>query len=158
MNIFEALRQSHAVQRQLSALLLKKSGDTPERHTLFQTLKGELAVHALAEDRHFYIPLMQHDAGVDLSRHAIAEHHQIDELVESLEETEASSPGWLPLARKLVEKVEHHLHEEEQRFFQMAGKLLSDAQKTALAHDYLKEYDSARAELSVTPEDCPAVG
>ena len=101
---------------------------------------------------------MQHDAGVDLSRHAIAEHHQIDELVESLEETEASSPGWLPLARKLAEKVEHHLHEEEQRFFQMAGKLLSDAQKTALAHDYLKEYDSARAELSVTPEDCPAVG
>ena len=78
MNIFEALRQSHTVQRHLSALLLKTHGDTAERHTLFQALKGELAVHALAEDRHFYIPLMQHDAGIDLSRHAIAEHHQID--------------------------------------------------------------------------------
>ena len=66
MNIFEALRQSHTVQRHLSALLLKTHGDTAERHTLFQALKGELAVHALAEDRHFYIPLMQHDAAIDL--------------------------------------------------------------------------------------------
>ena len=147
MNIFEALRQSHTVQRHLSALLLKTHGDTVERHTLFQALKGELAVHALAEDRHFYIPLMQHDAGIDLSRHAIAEHHQIDELVEALETTAASSPAWLPLARKLTEKVEHHLREEEQRFFQMAGKLLTDAQKSALARDYLNEYDTAKAEL-----------
>ena len=114
-------------------------------------------MHALAEDRHFYIPLMQHDAGIDLSRHAIAEHHQIDELVEALEATEASSPAWLPLARKLTEKVEHHLHEEEQRFFQMAGKLLTDAQKSALAGDYLDEYDAAKAELGVLPEDCTAV-
>lgn len=157
MNIFEALRESHTVQRHLSALLLKTSGDTPERHTLFKALKGELAVHALAEDRHFYIPLMQHDAGIDLSRHAIAEHHQIDELVEALEETEASSPGWLPLARKLTEKVEHHLHEEEQRFFQMAGKLLTDAQKASLAREYLSEYNSARAELTVTAENCVPV-
>ena len=154
MNIFEALRQSHTVQRNLSALLLKTHGDTAERHTLFQALKGELAVHALAEDRHFYIPLMQHDAGIDLSRHAIAEHHQIDELVEALETTAASSPAWLPLARKLTEKMEHHLREEEQRFFQMAGKLLTDAQKSALARDYLNEYDTAKAELAVQPEDC----
>jgi hypothetical protein len=47
----------------------------------------------MAEDRHFYVPLLAHDAGVDLSRHAISEHHQIDELVESLQETEASSPA-----------------------------------------------------------------
>ena len=154
MNIFEALRQSHTVQRPLSALLLKTHGDTAERHTLFQALKGELAVHALAEDRHFYIPLMQHDAGIDLSRHAIAEHHQIDELVEALETTQASSPAWLSLARKLTEKVEHHLREEEQRFFQMAGKLLTDAQKSVLARDYLNEYDTAKAELAVRPEDC----
>ena len=74
--------------------------------------------------------------------------------MEALETTEASSPAWLPLARKLTEKVEHHLREEEQRFFQMAGKLLTDAQKSALARDYLNEYDTAKAELAVQPEDC----
>ena len=103
------------------------------------------AAHALAEDRHFYVPLMQHDAGIDLSRHAIAEHHAIDELVEELEKTDPSSPGWLATAKKLTDKVHHHLEEEEHRFFQMAGKLLTERQKTALAASYLADYEEAKA-------------
>ena len=143
--IFEALRESHERQRALSTALTDPSGDSPERRALFDELKTELAAHALAEDRHFYVPLMAHDAGIDLSRHAIAEHHQIDEMVESLEETEPSSPAWLPLARKLADKVEHHLQEEEHRFFQMAGKLLTEKQKTALAASYRDDYEDAKA-------------
>ena len=145
INIFEALRESHALQRSLSRQVLDTSGDTPERQALFKDLREELAAHALAEDRHFYVPLMQHDAGIDLSRHAISEHHQIDELVESLEEADPATPAWLPLSKKLADKVEHHLQEEEHRFFQMAGKLLTEKQKAALAVAYLSEYDEAKA-------------
>jgi len=147
-NIFEALRESHERQRTLCAEVLKTSGDTPERHDLFAQLKTELAAHELAEDRHFYRPLMLHDEGMDLSRHAIAEHHAMDEMVESLEATDASSPAWLALARKLAEKVEHHLHEEEHRFFQMAGKLLTEPQKTALASSYLADYRRVKEETA----------
>ena len=145
INIFEALRESHALQRSLSRQVLDTSGDTPERQALFKDLREELAAHALAEDRHFYVPLMQHDAGIDLSRHAIAEHHAIDELVEELEKTAPSSPGWLATAKKLTDKVHHHLEEEEHRFFQMAGKLLTERQKTALAASYLADYEEAKA-------------
>ena len=74
LNIFEALRESHERQRELCKHLFETSGDTPERHDLFEQLKTELLAHELAEERHFYIPLMAHDAGVDLSRHAISEH------------------------------------------------------------------------------------
>ncbi|OGA96131.1 MAG: hemerythrin [Burkholderiales bacterium RIFCSPLOWO2_12_FULL_65_40] len=143
--IFEALRESHERQRALYSALTETSGDTPERRELFDQFKTELAAHALAEDRHFYVPLMALDAGMDLSRHAIAEHHEIDEMVEELEETESSSPAWLPQARKLAEKVEHHLQEEEHRFFQMAGKLLTEKQKTTLAASYQTDYDEAKA-------------
>jgi len=142
--IFEALRESHERQRALYSALTETSGDTPERRALFEQLKTELAAHALAEDRHFYAPLMALDAGMDLSRHAIAEHHEMDEMVEALEETEPSSPAWLPLARKLAEKVEHHLQEEEHRFFQMAGKLLTETQKTTLAASYQADYIEAK--------------
>ncbi|HWV10283.1 MAG TPA: hemerythrin domain-containing protein, partial [Pseudomonas sp.] len=76
MTIFEALRLSHDRQRELSEQLVATHGDTPERTQLFAELKQELAAHSVAEERHFYIPLMQQDAGVDLSRHAIAEHHE----------------------------------------------------------------------------------
>src|SRR3990167_9064318 len=82
--IFEALRESHERQRALYSALTETSGDTPERRELFDQFKTELAAHALAEDRHFYVPLMALDAGMDLSRHAIAEHHEIDEMVEKL--------------------------------------------------------------------------
>ena len=144
LNIFEALRESHERQRELYRQLIETRGDTPERQTLFEQLKAELLAHELAEERHFYIPLMEHDAGIDLSRHAIAEHHELDELVESLEEADPATPTWLPLARKLADKVEHHLEEEEHRFFQMAGKLLTDKQKMQLAKDYLASYEDAR--------------
>lgn len=143
--IFEALRESHELQRTLALQVLETSGDTPERQALFKELREELAAHARAEDRHFYVPLMQHDTGIDLSRHAIAEHHEIDELVEDLEQADPSSPGWLATAKKLSEKVHHHLEEEEHKFFQMAGKLLTDRQKTALARDYRQDYDAAKA-------------
>lgn len=144
LNIFEALRESHERQRELYSQLIETRGDTPERQMLFEQLKAELLAHELAEERHFYIPLMEHDAGIDLSRHAIAEHHELDELVESLEEADPATPTWLPLAKKLADKVEHHLKEEEHRFFQMAGKLLTDKQKMQLAKDYLATYEEAR--------------
>lgn len=145
MTIFEALRQSHARQRKLAEQLVATSGDTPERHTLFTQLKQELFAHSVAEERHFYIPLMQDDAGVDLSRHAIAEHHEMDEMIEDLEDTDPSNPSWLAQAKALSEKVHHHLLEEEHKFFQMAGKLLSDAQKEALSKAYLHTYEEQKA-------------
>ncbi|MGV8920654.1 MAG: hemerythrin domain-containing protein [Pseudomonas sp.] len=141
MNIFEALRESHDRQRSYADALVQTNGDSPERVEIYQQLKSELHAHATAEERFFYIPLMEHDEGVDLSRHAISEHHEMDEMMEALDDTEMSSPSWLATAKKLSEKVHHHLKEEEQKFFQMAGKILTEKQKDALARDYLKEFD-----------------
>ena len=140
MNIFEALRESHEVQRDLAEKLVNTSGDTPERRELFELLKNELFAHAVAEDRYFYIPLMMTDSGLNISRHALAEHHKMDELLEQLTETEFSNPGWLSIAKKLSETVHHHLQEEEHGFFQQAGKILEDKEKETLAKKYHQEY------------------
>ncbi|TIH11179.1 hemerythrin domain-containing protein [Pseudomonas leptonychotis] len=148
MTIFEALRISHDRQRELAEKMVATSGDSPERQALFSQLKEELAAHSVAEERHFYVPLLQDDLGVDLSRHAIAEHHEMDEMIEGLEETDLSSPSWLAQAKALSEKVHHHLHEEEQKFFQMAGKLLNETQKSKLSSAYLSTYDEQKAAVS----------
>ncbi|WP_180049219.1 hemerythrin domain-containing protein [Acinetobacter sp. YH12144] len=140
MNIFEALRQSHEQQRALAEQLVQTSGDSPERRDLFDRLKNELFAHAVGEDRYFYIPLMMTDSGLNITRHALAEHHEMDELLEQLTETEFSNPGWLAIVKKLSETVHHHLQEEEHGFFQQAGKILDDKQKEALAKQYLAEY------------------
>lgn len=141
MNIFEALRASHEIQRELSEKLIKISGNTEERRELFELLKNELFAHAVGEDRYFYIPLMMTDSGLNITRHALSEHHEIDELLEQLTETDMSNHGWLAIAKKLSEKVHHHLKEEEHGFFQQAGKILEDEQKESLAKQYLTEYN-----------------
>ncbi|GAA0402943.1 hypothetical protein GCM10009133_09590 [Cocleimonas flava] len=102
-------------------------------------MKTELKAHAVAEERHFYIPLMEHDLTQEKSRHSVAEHHEIDEMIEKLEETDYSSSAWLVEAKKLQHRIHHHLDEEEQEVFQMGGRVLSDKEKTDLASEYDKE-------------------
>ncbi len=136
MNIFTALRHDHDKQRLLIKAILETKGDSPSRHKFFEDLKEELEAHAVAEERFFYAPLIAKDDTVDLSRHGIAEHHQIDKLVAKLDATDMSSPSWLKTMKELEHKVLHHLEEEEREFFQMAGKVLSDDQKQSLAKDY----------------------
>ena len=144
MNIFEALRASHDTQRTLADNLIATAGDSPDRALLFNELKLELAAHAAAEERFFYVPLIAHDMTQEPSRHGIAEHHQMDKLVEELENTDPSSSGWLVTAKALHHKVFHHLKDEEQGVFQLAGKVLTEAQKLSLAKEYEGEFVSQR--------------
>ncbi|MBO9469258.1 hemerythrin domain-containing protein [Endozoicomonas sp. G2_2] len=134
--IFEALRESHDKQRRLLDGLTDTHGDSSKREGLFAALKAELVHHANAEERHFYVPLMEYDRTQEKARHSVAEHHEIDELIETLEETDYSSPSWLTSAKKLQHLVTHHLDEEEQEVFQVAGKVLTDSEKTDLADSY----------------------
>ena len=140
MNIFEALRESHELQRSLANSLIETSGASEDRKELFDLLKKELYAHSVAEDRYLYIPLMFNDVGLDITRHALAEHHEMDELIEQLEETDMSSPSWIATAKQLSEKVHHHLKEEEHKFFQQAGKILEESEKEKLGKKYLAEY------------------
>lgn len=136
MNIFEALRQDHDKQRTLVDALIETHGDTKNRQSLMDDLKHELSEHAKFEERFFYNPLMFDDLTHEKARHSIAEHHDIDELIEQLEETDMSSPAWLTSAKKLHHIVHHHLEEEEREVFQLAGKALTEGQKDSLAKQY----------------------
>ena len=144
MNIFEALREEHEIQRKLLATLINTSGETEKRDRTFKNLKNELKIHADAEEKYFYVPLIESDKTQDKARHSIAEHHEIDELIEELEAMEYSSSGWLKIAKTLQERVEHHLSEEEHEVFQMAGKVLSEDQKKKLAGNYKKHINEYR--------------
>ena len=150
MKIFEALRQDHEKQRLLLKILAETSGNTAARREYYEALKTQLESHAIAEERHFYTHLLEKDATVDLTRHGIAEHHEIDELLGKLDETDMSSPAWLRHLKTLQEKVEHHLADEEQEFFQVAGNVLNDSQKTKLANAYREEMKKELDEEKVT--------
>ena len=141
MDIFQALLQSHERQRAQCQRLLDGIGDPETRGKAFDELKAEMAAHETAEERAFYVPLIEHDETVDPARHGIAEHHEMDEMVEDVEKCEAGSAEWLEAMGKLVHKVHHHLDEEEQKFFPQAKKVLPAQQQQELGALYQSEHD-----------------
>ncbi len=139
-NIYEALRESHALQRSLLRKLLRTRPGDARRAELFQALRVELAAHAAAEERFLYAPILMDDRGLDPSRHALSEHHEIDECVEKLQSLDISGEAWMEHCKQLSHEVHHHLREEEKRFFQVSGKILTETQKLRLAGRYRKDY------------------
>ena len=146
-DIFAALIANHEVQRDMCDRLEKET-DLAKRKEIFAELKLELHAHAAAEERHLYMPVMQHDEGLDLSRHAITEHHEMDEMIETLEDGRVSAETWNETCAKLIDKVRHHLKEEENEFFGQAKKILDEDLQQRLGALYQvehEEYEKAHA-------------
>lgn len=137
--IFEAIRESHDLQRDLCRKVTASRGDVAGREILFLQLKVELMAHAAAEERSLYVPLLMVDGGLDASRHALHEHHEVDELLDKLSVRDKKQAGWLATAKTLSYKVRHHLKEEESKFFRVAGRLLSATKREQLATRYRRE-------------------
>jgi hypothetical protein len=148
INLFELLRQSHAVQRRLCSRLMSSRTSAPQRSAAFVQLKLELQAHAAAEERHLYVPLLMKDAGLKSSRHALSEHHEIEELCEALSVPEKGGSDWMQTAAELCRRVRHHLKEEEHKFFQVAGRELSDRQKATLARRYQADLLAMRRKVA----------
>ncbi|UPG88258.1 hemerythrin domain-containing protein [Luteibacter aegosomaticola] len=147
--IFEPLRESHSIQRSLIRKLMRaKPG--PDRVALFTALRMELSAHEAAEERFLYVPMLMDDRGLHPSRDALADHHKMDDLVEELQTPDHAGRHWMATVHKLSEELHEHLREEERSFFQLAGKILNDAQKISLARKYRKDYDAMRMKLSAT--------
>ena len=147
-DLYDALRESHELQRSLMRQLLRSKPGTRERIDLLTNARIELSAHEAAEERFLYVPMLMDDAGLDSSRHALHEHHQIDELVEDLRKLDPRGAPWLEKAKELSKKVHHHLREEEKKFFQLSGKLLSAAQKQRSARGYLRDHAAMVKKLS----------
>lgn len=148
--IFEALRHDHDTQRTLIDLLVRTTGESEGRRELFAEVQRELTAHAAAEERFFYVPLMESDTTQEKARHSVAEHKELDDFVERLAGYDMSGPQWLQTARDLRERLLHHLEEEEREVFPLAGKVLSDDEKTTLAGQYETDMDRHR-EMDASP-------
>ncbi len=140
MTIFDDLRASHEIQRGLARTMTHGRASADKRRTAFLALARELDAHATAEERHFYVPLLMDDAGLSVSRHALADHHKAEKLVEELRGVDPTADRFDELAKQLSEEVRDHLDEEEHGTFQLAGKLLSPSRQKQLASDYRAEY------------------
>ena len=144
MDLFEALREDHDRQRNLLEKACATVGESDGREELLEQIKLELTAHAAAEERYFYTHLFGSDLTQDKARHSVHEHEQIDDKLEQLAGYDLSAPAWILTAEELRDLVEHHLDEEEQEVFQLAGKALDDSAKEHLAGEYREAMEAER--------------
>lgn len=140
-DLYEALRESHDIQRELAATMSDGRHSGEDRKQAFLDLAIELEAHAAAEERFLYAPMLMDDEGLSSSRHALAEHHELEEMANKMRGVDPTGDEFAEMADKLAHEVVHHLDEEEHGFFQLSGRILSDEQKVQLADSYRSDYE-----------------
>ncbi|MGJ8537726.1 MAG: hemerythrin domain-containing protein [Parasphingopyxis sp.] len=136
--IFARLKEDHDEHRTMLDLIDKTHGDSEGRRELFGRFKTEVTAHAAAEEETLYATMLADPDLRDKSQHSVAEHKELEDYFEELEEMDYSSTGWLTRFRTMKDRYLHHIEEEENEMFIAAAKGLDEKTEKELATKFEK--------------------
>jgi hemerythrin superfamily protein len=137
-SIYGAIEADHETHRRLLNEIDDTAGDIEHRKKLWAKFYNDVKSHAAAEEETFYAKLMADPSGQDDARHSVAEHKELDDIMEELNEMDLSSSGWLNRFKTLKHDYEHHMDEEEDEIFAKARKVFDGEQEQEFAKRFLK--------------------
>ncbi len=150
--IFERLKQDHDKHRDLLDRIGQTSGESDEREKLFVELTKELKGHAAAEEQALYSTMMRKPETTGETRHSVAEHHEIDEMLNDLAATDMATGAWLQKFKALDHRYRHHIEEEEEEHFPDFAQYLTDEDERHMKSVFDRRKREEKAEAEVTPE------
>jgi len=137
-SINETLKKDHDSHRDLLAQLAETEGDSSKRRKLWKEFYYDVGGHAAAEEETFYAPLMKGEEGQPKGRHSVAEHKELDDIIQELDEMDMSSPGWLTRFKTLRHDYEHHIDEEETEIFPVAKDVIGPDKDGSIGEAFLE--------------------
>jgi hemerythrin-like domain-containing protein len=152
LGIFGALVADHDKHRVLLDRLEGTSGASAERASLIEELTYEIKGHAAAEEQALWSTVLRKPEITEDGRHAVAEHHEMDELLNDLAATDMATGGWLTKFRTVKEEYLHHIKEEEDELFPDVEKHLDAADQKHMASVFKRRKQAEKAKAEVTPE------
>lgn len=150
--IFQRLRQDHDTHRKLLDRLGETHGASEERKALFEEFTLEVKGHAAAEEQAVYSTMMRKPDTTDETRHSVAEHHEIEEMLNDLAATDMSSGAWLTKFRELDHRYRHHIDEEEDGHFPDFAEHLTEEDCVHMRSVFERRKRAEKARVEVTPE------
>lgn len=147
--VFRHLEKEHG---EVSALLLrlKSTSDPGTRRELFPTIRRELLAHERAELAELYPVLRSNPQTEAMAKEHDADAESLESAIEALTAVAVDSSNWTAALDTLIERVQHHVHEEEREYFPVAQRVFKDR-----ANELLERFEAAKAnamrELSATP-------
>jgi len=151
-DIFDRLKQDHETHRDLLARMADTSGESDERISLLETFTKEVKGHASAEEQALYSTMLRKPPTTDETRHSVAEHHEIEEMLNDLAATDMSSSAWLAKFKELDHRYRHHIDEEEEEHFPDFEKHLTAEDREHMRSVFDRRKKAEEAEAEVTPE------
>lgn len=133
VTIFDRLKQDHAAHRRLFASMADAADEPDRLKELFAEFRIEVTAHAAAEEETLYATMLARPDLREDAQHSVAEHKEIDDYLEELEELEFDSEDWRQTFAKLKERYLHHIEEEESEMFPDAAKELTTEEEKKLA-------------------------
>ena len=123
--IFGTLIEDHDEHRRILAALSETRGQSTARQELFAEMTFALKGHAAAEEQAVWSTVLRKPEITEQGRHAVAEHKEIDDMLNALAATSMASGAWLVRFSALREEYLHHIREEEQELFVAVDKHLT---------------------------------
>jgi hemerythrin superfamily protein len=149
-DIFERLTQDHDLHRDLFAKMEESGADA--RGSLFERLTKELKAHAAAEEQALYSTTMRKPETTDETRHSVAEHKEVEDLLNDLAATDLASAEWSEKFAHLRHRYIHHIDEEEEENFPEFARGLTDEDVVYMRDVFERRKQAERAAAEVTPE------
>jgi hemerythrin superfamily protein len=147
--VFRHLAKEHG---EVSALLLrlKASSDPDVRRELWPTIRRELLAHERGEIKELYPILRSNSQTEEMANEHDRDAGELDRAIEAVTAAAVDSANWSSALDVLVERVQQHVHQEEDEYFPTAQRVFKDR-----ASELLERYEHAKAEamreLSSTP-------
>lgn len=151
-DIFGALVADHDKHRVLLGRLEATEGALAERKALFEELTKEIKGHAAAEEQALWSTVMRKPEITEDARHAVAEHHEMEEMLNDLAATDMTTSGWLTKFRTVKKEYLHHIGEEEDKLFPDVEQHLDDADQKYMADVFKRRKQAEKAKAKVTPK------
>jgi F0F1-type ATP synthase alpha subunit len=152
LDIFGRLIMDHELHRDLLDALGETQGESAERAELFERLNKEVKSHAAAEEQALYSTMMRKPETTEETRHAVAEHQEIQELLNDLAATSMSSGAWMTKFRALRDRYLHHIDEEESENFHDYARYLTEEDEEHMRAVFERRKRAERAAADITPE------
>lgn len=148
--IFDKLKQDHDAHRQLFEKMADAKDDNDRLEKLFEQFRVEVTAHAAAEEETLYATMLARPDLREDAQHSVAEHKEIDDYLEELQEQPFNSSEWQETFAKLKKRYLHHIEEEEEEMFPDAAAELTDEEELKLAATFArrKPAELERAESS----------
>ncbi len=144
--IFRRLKTEHAAILDLMNRISATS-HADVRAAWFPEIHAALLAHALAEEIVFYAALAEFGETRALALHALEEHHEINELLLTLNAMAPNEMAWPGTFDSMMRMVEQHIEEEEHELFHEAHKVLSDGDAERLEREFAVRLETEKERL-----------